>query len=395
MSTSEPPFTVGIEEEYLLVNLDSRDVNENPPYELLHECTERGNGQISPEFLRSQLEVSTRICHSVAEARADLARLRSVIVELAGGYGLAPIAASTHPFARSTQQLPTEKEQFFALAREMQGAARRMMVCGMHVHVGIDDDDLRVDLMNQLSYFMPHLLALSCSSPFWEGERTGLMSFRLSLFSSLPRTGLPERFASYGELRRHLDMLIRTGLIEDTNKMWWDVRPNPRYPTLETRVMDCCTSIDDSICLAAVVVCLLRMLYRLRCANQSWRLYPNVLIAENRWRAMRYSFDERLLDLAREELVPFGEMVEELIVLLNEDAQALGCVREVAHMRNILGRGTSAHRQIAFYEAARSAGASEREALQAVVDFLIRETAAAPRVLAPGFPVTAIKSASR
>jgi len=143
--------------------------------------------------------------------------------------------------------MPTEKEQFFALAREMQVAARRLMVCGMHVHIGIDDDDLRVDLMNQLSYFVPHLLALSCSSPFWEGERTGLMSFRCTLFSSLPRTGLPDRFASYADLRRHLDMLIRNGVIENTTKMWWDVRPSPRYPTLEMRVMDCCTSIDDAM----------------------------------------------------------------------------------------------------------------------------------------------------
>src|ERR1700742_4397262 len=263
VSSTEPPFTVGIEEEYLLVDLATRDVNENPPAKLLQTCTERGGGHINPEFLRSQLEVSTRVCHSIAEARAELARLRGIIVEVAGGYGLAPIAASTHPFARAMRQMPTEKEQFFAMAREMQAAARRLMVCGMHVHVGVDDDDLRVDLMNQLTYFVPHLLALSCSSPFWEGERTGLMSFRLSVFSSLPRTGLPERFASYSELRRHLDMLIRNGLIENPSKMWWDVRPNPRYPTVEMRVMDCCTSIDDSLCLTALVVCLARMLYRL------------------------------------------------------------------------------------------------------------------------------------
>ena len=378
MTTSEPPFTVGIEEEYLLVDLDSRDVNENPPYELLHACTDRGNGQISPEFLRSQLEVCTRVCHSIAEARADLARLRSLIVSLSRDYGLAPIAASTHPFARSTHQMPTEKEQFYALASEMQAAARRMMVCGMHVHVGIDDDDLRIDLMNQLSYFAPHLLALTCSSPFWEGELTGLMSFRLTIFSSLPRTGLPERFASYGEFRRQLDMLIRTGLIEDTTKMWWDVRPNPRYPTLEARIMDCCTSIDDSIAIAALVVCLVRMLYRLRRGNQSWRLYPNVLIAENRWRAMRYSFNERLLDLARGELVPFPQMVEEILALVREDAEALSCTRELEHVRTILDRGTSAHRQIRAYEQARAQGASDREALRAVVDLLVRETAAAP-----------------
>jgi carboxylate-amine ligase len=343
---------------------------------MLRECTERGGSQINPEFLRSQLEVSTRVCRSIAEVRADLARLRSIIVELSRKYGLAPIAASTHPFANATRQIPTEKEQFFELAREMQAAARRLMVCGMHVHVGIDDDDLRVDLMNQLSYFVPHLLALSCSSPFWEGERTGLMSFRLSLFSSLPRTGLPERFSSYGELRRHLDMLIRNGVIENTTKMWWDLRPSPRYPTLEMRVMDCCTSIDDAMCLAALVVCLARRLYRLRRANQSWRLYPNVLIAENRWRAMRYSFDEKLLDLARGELVPFPQLAEELIALVSEDAEVLGCVREIEQIRVILARGTSAHRQIRTYDDARAGGATQREALQAVVDFLIKETAA-------------------
>ena len=378
MSSPEPPFTVGVEEEYLLVDLESRDVDENPPSKLLQVCTERSGGHINPEFLRSQLEISTRVCHSICEVRDELTKLRKIIVDVASGYGLAPIAASTHPFARSTRQMPTEKEHFFALAREMQTAARRMMVCGMHVHIGIDDDDLRVDLMNQLSYFVPHLVALSCSSPFWEGELTGLMSFRLNAFSSLPRTGLPERFASYSEMRRHLDMLIRNGVIENTNKMWWDVRPSPRFPTVEVRVMDCCTSIDDAMCLAALVVCLARMLYRLRRSNQSWRWYKNVLIAENRWRAMRYSFDEQLLDLARGELVPFAQMVEELIALVREDAEALGCVREVEYMRTILERGTSAHRQIRTYNGARAAGASEREALLAVVDFLTRETARAP-----------------
>jgi carboxylate-amine ligase len=376
MSLKEPPFTVGIEEEYLLVRLDTRDLDDDPPPALLRECTERGGGQISPEFLRSQIEIGTRVCRTMAEARADLARLRSIIVEVARQHRLAPIAASTHPFARAIKQKPTDKERYFALAREMQAAARRMVICGMHVHVGIDDDELRIDLMNQLSYFLPHLLALSCSSPFWEGEQTGLKSFRLTVFNSLPRTGLPERFESYGEFRRHIDTLIRNGLIEDTTKIWWDLRPSSRYPTLETRIMDCCTSVDDSVCLTALTVCLLRMLYRLRRANQSWRRYPHVLIAENRWRAMRYSFDEKLLDLARGELVPFAELLEELIGLVREDAEALGCVREIEHARQIVARGTSAHRQVRVYEEARARGASEREALNAVVDWLIRETAA-------------------
>lgn len=376
MSLREPPFTVGIEEEYLLVNRATGDLENDPPPELLLECTEQGGGQISPEFLRCQIEVGTRVCRTMAEAREDLARLRSIIVTVSSRFGLAPIAASTHPFGRVQSQKHTDKERYFALAREMQATARRMVICGMHVHVGINDDEMRIDLMNQMSYFLPHLLAMSCSSPFWEGEQTGLKSFRLTVFNSLPRTGLPERFASYGEFRRHVDTLIRNELIQDLSKIWWDIRPSSRYPTLETRIMDCCTSIDDAICLAAINVSLLRMFYRLRCANQRWRNYPNLLIAENRWRAMRYSYDEKLLDLAKGELVDFRQLLEELIALVRVDAEALGCLQEVEHGRKLIERGTSAHRQVAIYEAARGRGASEREALKAVVDWLIKETAA-------------------
>jgi glutamate---cysteine ligase / carboxylate-amine ligase len=379
MTYKEPPFTVGIEEEYLLVHRDTGEVDNDPPPQLLKDCTEQGQGQIAPEFLRSQIEVSTCVCRSMAEARADLARLRGIIVDVSRRYGIAPVAASTHPFSRAVAQKPTDKDYYSAMAHEMQATARRLMICGMHVHVGIDDDDLRIDLMNQLSYFLPHLLALSCSSPFWEGEQTGLKSFRATVYNTLPRTGLPERFESYGEFRRHLDTLIRNGLIEDTTKIWWDLRPSPRYPTLETRIMDCCTSIDDSICLAALTVSLVRMLFRLRRGNQSWRRYPNLLIAENRWRAMRYSFDEKLLDMARGELVSFSTLLDELIELVREDSEALRCTAEVAHARRILERGTSAHRQIAVYEGARARGASEREALRAVVEFLITETAAGTR----------------
>jgi len=376
MTYKEPPFTVGIEEEYLLVQRDTGEVDNDPPPQLLKDCTERGRGQIAPEFLRSQIEVSTCVCRSLAEARADLARLRAVIVDVGKKYGVAPIAASTHPFSRARLQRPTDDDYYSAMAQEMQATARQLMICGMHVHVGIDDDDLRIDLMNQLSYFLPHLLALSCSSPFWEGELTGLKSFRATVYNSLPRTGLPERFESYAEFRRHLETLIRNGLIEDTTKIWWDLRPSSRYPTLETRIMDCCTSIDDSICLAALTVSLVRMLFRLRRSNQSWRRYPNLLIAENRWRAMRYSFDEKFLDMAKGELVEFGPLLDELPELVQEDADALRCIPEVTHAKTILERGTSAHRQIAVYNGARARGASDREALRAVVDFLIVETAA-------------------
>jgi carboxylate-amine ligase len=257
----------------------------------------------------------------------------------------------------------------------MQGAARRMLICGMHVHVGFDDDELRIDLMNQMSYFLPHLLALSCSSPFWEGRDTGLKSYRLTVFDALPRTGVPERFASYPEYERHIRVMIDAGLIEDATRIWWDLRPSARFPTLETRVMDVCTRLDDSVALTALLVCILRMLYRLRTNNQRWRIYTPMLIRENRWRAMRYSFNAGLIDLAKGKVIPFEELLEEILTLVAEDADALGCTTEVAHVRDILVRGTSAHRQLKAFEISEASGANSAEALNAVVDTLIEDTA--------------------
>ena len=375
MPDHAPPFTIGVEEEYLLVDLDTRAVANDPPPELFAALHDRTEGRAFPEFLRSQIEVATPVCRTIGEARASLAVLRRAVVEESARFGLAPIASASHPFSLSSKQKRTDKERYVALLEEMQGVARRMMICGLHVHVGIDDDDLRIDLMNQARYFLPHLLALSCSSPFWEGERTGLMSFRLMVFNGIPRTGLPEKFASWNEYRRHTDTLIETGILADTSRIWWDLRPSARYPTLETRVMDSCTSLEDTVRLAALNLCLMRKLYRLRRDNQQWRPYPELLIGENRWRAMRYSCDAGLLDLGRQRIVPFAELLEEIIGLLREDAVELGCLPEIEGLRAILERGTSAHRQLRIFEAALQSGADEREALGAVVDWLVVETA--------------------
>ena len=371
-----PAFTVGIEEEYLLVDRTSRDLVVKMPRAMLEQCESLAEGQqVKPEFLRSQIEIGTRVCASVAEARTALKVLRRAVIEVADSHGLAPLAVSTHPFAQWATQKHTDRSRYAALSEEMQAAARRLLICGMHVHVGIEDDELRIDLLNQFSYFLPHLLALSCSSPFWEGRNTGLKSYRLTVFDALPRTGIPERFASFAEYQELVRMLVTSGVIKDGTMIWWDARPSARYPTLETRIMDVCTDVEDALCLAALVACVLRMLYRLREANQRWRLYPTVLINENRWRAMRYGLDKGLLDLGRRRMIPVPQLVEELLGLIREDAEALGCVREVEHARTILSRGTSADRQLALHARALRDGATDAEAHIAVVDHLIAETA--------------------
>ena len=341
---------------------------------MLAECEARLAGQVSPEFLRSQIEIGTRVCASLAEARADLRRLRSTVAEIAGLHGMAPIAAATHPFARWDTQRTTGRRRYADLHDDLQGVGRRLAICGLHVHIGIPDDELRIDLMSQASYFLPHLLALSTSSPFWRGENTGLKSYRLAVFDELPRTGMPERFDSWGEYRRHVEILKRAGLIEDATKLWWDLRPSERFATLEMRITDCCTTLEDSLTIAALFRCLLRMLWRLKRENQRWRLYARMLVDENRWRAQRYGTDQGLVDFGKGAIVPYAELLDEILALVEPDARHFGCTAETQQARNILARGTSAHRQLAIFATAQIAGASRADALAAVVDWLIAET---------------------
>ena len=376
MPSTEPSFTIGMEEEYLLVDRQTRDLVAEPPDELMERCQTRTEGRVTPEFMQSQIEVGTRKCATVKEAAAELAELRRSLSEFTGDYGYAIIAASTHPFAAWDVQKHTPKERYNVLAQDLQAVVRRLLICGMHVHVGLDDDALRIDLMQQVAYFLPHMLALSTSSPFWKGENTGLKSYRLAVFDELPRTGLPpHEFDSWGEYQRHLDVLVNAGLIEDGSKLWWDVRPSIRFPTLEMRVADICTSLPDGVTIAALYVSIMRLLYSLKRRNQRWRSYSNMLIQENRWRAQRYGSDEGLVDFGKGEIVPYADLLEELIELTHVHAAALGCADELLHAREILRRGTSAHRQVAIFDQALAEGVEKAEALKRVVDFLIDETA--------------------
>jgi carboxylate-amine ligase len=371
---SEPSFTLGIEEEYLLVHPTTRELIREAPEGFLRECEEAIGEQVTAEFLQSQVEVGTRVCTSLSEAKSELRRLRRSVSEVAQGRSLAIIASSSHPFASSAEQRTTPKERYRMLAHDLQEVARRLVISGMHVHVGIEDPAVRIDLMSQVTYFLPHLLALSTSSPFWEGHATGLMSYRIAVWDELPRTGMPEAFESYGEYERHVEALVRAGIIEDATRIWWDVRPSARFPTLEMRITDVCTRLEDALCIAAVYRCWLHMLFRLRRENQRWRRYSAMLISENRWLAQRYGFGKGLVDFGRGELVPYAELLDDFLALIRQDAEALDCVEEVEHARTIVRRGTSAHWQLRAYTEALDAGAEEREALESVVDLLIRET---------------------
>ena len=374
MAPNQPSFTIGIEEEHLLVDRTTRDLVREMPPALFEACERSLRGQVAREFLKAQIEVETRVHETARAAGEELKSLRLTVARLAAEHGLAPIAASTHPFARWGAQQATERERYQAIAKDLAGVGRRMVVCGMHVHVGIDDDELRIDLMNQARYFLPHLLVLSTSSPIVEGEDTGLKCYRLAAYNELPRTGLPERFGGWAEYRHTIDLLVRNGIIEDASKVWWDLRPSDRFPTLELRIPDVCTLLDDAVCVAALYVSILRMLYRIRRANQMWRPYPRFLLSENRWRAQRYGVAGTLFDFGKGALVPFGDLVDELLGMVREDAEALDCLAEVEHARTIVARGTSADRQVAHFNRLLAEGVPREEALHGVVDGLIAET---------------------
>jgi carboxylate-amine ligase len=374
MTVPRPAFTVGIEEEYLLVDRETRGLVRNPPQEVLDACVERLGEQVTSEFLRAQIEVGTRVCRDIAEAREDLKMLRRTVDGVARGYGMAVIASSTHPFAAWHEQQVTDKERYNIFARDLQAVARRLVICGMHVHVGIENPDLRIDLLNQAAYFLPHLLALSTSSPFWQGIDTGLKSYRKSVFAALPRTGLPQQFSSWAEYQRHVDALIRTGVIEDASMLWWDIRPSARFPTVEMRITDICTNLEDGLTIAAIYLSLMGMLFDLRRVNQRWRTYADMLVSENIWRAQRYGVSDSLVDFGKMQLVPFSELAEELVALVWDEAAGFGCQEEVQGVSRILERGTSADRQLSTYAAAVAAGADHDQALREVVDMLISDT---------------------
>ncbi|MCK0094048.1 carboxylate-amine ligase [Yoonia sp. F2084L] len=372
MAGSPPPFTIGIEEEYLLVDQQTYALA-HAPDALIDACKKDLAGKVSPEFLQCQIEIGTGVCHTIGEARDDLAHLRRTVARHAANYGLAPIAASCHPFADWKDQHHTDKERYNKLRRDLAGVARRMLICGMHVHVGIPDEEMRISLVNQLKYFLPHLHALSTSSPYWQGDDTGMNSYRLTVFDNLPRTGLPPYMKDWAQFSSTVDTLIDLELIEDASKIWWDLRPSSKFPTIESRICDVAPRMEVTLTLAALTQCLTRMLWRKSLEGDGWRVVQNFMVGENRWRAQRYGVSEGLIDFGRKSLIPFSQAVDEILELVAEDAKALDCVKEVEAARDILATGTSSDQQRGVHAAARKAGASDKDALKAVVASLVAD----------------------
>ncbi len=369
-------LTLGVEEEYLVVDPESREAVANPPPEFFPACHKALGDHVTPEFLQCQIEIATPVCANVSEAREQLTHMRGTLAKIARDFDLRLMAVSTHPFTDWRQQKHTDKERYKKLDEDLQGAIRRMLICGTHIHIGILDAEMRIDVMNQIRYFLPHILALSTSSPFWEGDLMGMKSYRLSVFDGMPRTGIPESMASYQEYERLIGTLVNAGVIEDASKIWWDIRPSTKFPTLEARVADVCTNLEDTLAIVALYQCLARMMMHLKTRNIRWRDYPALLIAENRWLAQRYGVKGELIDFGQNECRPFAEINEEIIGFLLQHAQALGCERELLHTRTIVERGSSACRQVAIFEQAQKGGKSKQDALIDVVDHLIDETVA-------------------
>jgi glutamate---cysteine ligase / carboxylate-amine ligase len=380
------PLTLGIEEEYQIIDPETRGLT-SFVQQLLDEGRVVLGDQLKPEFMASQIEVGSQICRNVKEARQEIVRLRQTVYEVAQEHGRTIAAASTHPFSLWSEQNINEGKRYKDLEQHMQMVGRRLLIFGMHVHIGfgttLEAYELMIDIQNQMRYFLPHLLALSTSSPFWHGQDTGLKSYRSIIFENLPRTGLPPIFDSYAEYIEMVKTMARVGSLGedsksggniDATKIWWDSRPHTKFGTLEIRINDLCTRVDEAICIAALVQAIVAKLIKLRNQNLSWRVYRNELISENKWRAVRYGLDGKLIDFGKMEEVPMRFLAEELVTFVDDVVDELGSRKEVEYVHQIIQYGTSADRQVKTYRKAIKTGASHEEALQVVVDQLIEET---------------------
>ena len=361
----EHTFTLGIEEEFAIIDPETRELRSH-----IQEILEGGKvmlkEQIKPEMHQSVVELGTEICESVVDARAHVIELRSRLAELAGRAGLKIASVGTHPFSHWRDQLITQGERYQEIVKDMQQLARANLIFGLHVHVGIADREAAIHVMNQARYFLPHIYALSVNSPFWVGQDTGLKGYRLKVFERFPRTGIPDAFESLSEYEDYCKLLVKTRCVDNAKKIWWDIRLHPFFDTLEVRVCDAQSRVDDTLAIAALIQAVIAKLYKLQRQNMSFRIYRRRLLDENRWRASRYGIDGKLIDFGREAEVDTRSLLNELLEFVSTEVEELGSKNEMAHVERIMREGTGADRQLALWE--------HKHDMKAVVDQIVAET---------------------
>ena len=365
MIAKDHVYTLGIEEEFAIIDPETRELRSH-----IHEILEGGKvmlkEQIKPEMHQSVVELGTEICQSIGDAREHVVGLRAKLAALAGQSGLKIASVGTHPFSHWHDQLITEGERYQEIVKDMQLLARANLIFGLHVHVGIPDRDSAIQVMNQTRYFLPHIYALSVNSPFWVGRNTGLKGYRLKVFERFPRTGIPDAFESLSEYEDYCKLLVKTGCIDNPKKIWWDIRLHPFFNTLEMRVCDAQSRVDDTLAMAALIQAVIAKLYKLFRQNTTFRVYRRRLLDENRWRASRYGIDGKLIDFGREAEVETRSLLNELIEFISTEIVELGSVRELEHVERIMREGTGADRQLATWERTHD--------MKTVVDQIVGET---------------------
>jgi carboxylate-amine ligase len=361
-----PSLSIGIEEEYQTIDPETRDLRSHIQSEILPKAKLMTHERAKPEMHQAVIEVGTKVCKDIQEAREDVRELRREMIQLTSENGLLLAAASTHPFADWKAQEIYPDDRYKRVVEDMQLIARANLVFGLHVHVGIEDRNTAIHIMNSMRYFLPHILALSTNSPFWMGMQTGFKSYRVKVFERFPRTNIPDVFANWADYETFINLLIKTNCIDNAKKVWWDIRPHPFFNTLEIRVCDIPMRLDETVAIAALVQATVAMLYDLHAANKSYRIYSRALIMENKFRASRYGVDGKLIDFGKEEEVPLRDLMREYIELIGPAADELGSRREIDYIHEMLEMGTGADRQLRVYQ--------ETQDLKKVVDYIVSET---------------------
>jgi carboxylate-amine ligase len=363
---NRPSLSIGIEEEYQTIDPETRDLRSHIQSEILSKAKLALKEAVKPEMHQSVIEVGTRVCKDIKEARENVQSLRREVITLASEHDMLLAAGSTHPFSDWKLQEIYPDERYHRVVEDMQLIARANLVFGLHVHIGIEDRNTAIHIMNSMRYFLPHILALSTNSPFWMGMNSGFKSYRCKVFERFPRTGIPDTFANWSDYENFVALLVKTNCIDNGKKIWWDIRPHPFFNTLEVRVCDIPMRMDETIAIAALIQATMAMLYKLHASNKSYRIYGRALISENKFRASRYGIQGKLIDFGREEEVPIRDLMIEYLEMIDEVVDELGSREEINYIHEMLKMGTGADRQLKVYE--------ETGDLKKVVDFMVAET---------------------